>query len=383
MNAKTNRKTLFHITTALFWFAMYAYVPIFPTYVESKGVSYSMVGIILGSYGFAQMLVRIPLGIISDTLNRRKIFVMAGLLFGLVSSLGLWFFSEPGFILIFRSVSGIAAATWVAYSVLYSSYYMPQETPKAIGYLTSITFFGQVCAVYLGGVFAKTLGDRSTFILAGGAAAAGLILSTGVVENRDVNRKPLKVNDLLKVARDKKLMLVSVLAIFIQFMTFATLYGFTPVAAEKLGASSYQLGLLTTLSALPGVIASALSGAFFARRFREKNVIITGFLISAASCFAIPYTGSLFLLFVSQIIGGFSRGMVFPLLMGMSIKSVKPEKRASAMGFFQAIYGLGMFGGPAVVGILGDVLSLDAGFMVTGAVGIAAAIIMSNTPVSE
>ena len=35
------------------------------------------------------------------------------------------------------------------------------------------------------------------------------------------------------------------------------------------------------------------------------------------------------------------------------------------MGFFQAIYGLGMFAGPVVVGFISDTVSLNAGFYFT------------------
>jgi MFS family permease len=56
--------------------------------------------------------------------------------------------------------------------------------------------------------------------------------------------------------------------------------------------------------------------------------------------------------------------------MGMSIQTVSEEKRATAMGFFQAIYSLGMFGGPIIVGIIGDISGLAGGFLSTGAVGL-------------
>jgi MFS family permease len=39
------------------------------------------------------------------------------------------------------------------------------------------------------------------------------------------------------------------------------------------------------------------------------------------------------------------------------------------MGFYQAIYGLGMFAGPLMMGILGDLLTLKQGFIMIGLVG--------------
>lgn len=51
-----------------------------------------------------------------------------------------------------------------------------------------------------------------------------------------------------------------------------------------------------------------------------------------------------------------------PVLMGLAIKHVHPTRRATAMGFYQAIYSLGMFGGPAIVGWIGDAFGLAGGF---------------------
>jgi len=71
LKQKKNIK-LFVFVTAFYWFSMYAYIPTFSPYLESLGASHKMIGLILGSYGFSQMLIRIPLGIYSDRINKNK-----------------------------------------------------------------------------------------------------------------------------------------------------------------------------------------------------------------------------------------------------------------------------------------------------------------------
>ena len=56
---------LFVLITVIYWFSLYVYMPILTPYVEGLGASLSMVGLVVGSYGFTQMLIRIPLGIYS------------------------------------------------------------------------------------------------------------------------------------------------------------------------------------------------------------------------------------------------------------------------------------------------------------------------------
>lgn len=375
MRKNSSNIIIFYIVNALFWFSLYAYVPIFPAFVEDKGVSYTFLGLIIGSYGIAQMLLRIPVGIVSDRIRKRKIFVVAGMLFSIMSCIGLWFFDSPGLIFVSRLIAGCAASMFVVYSVLFSSYFKTDDAPKAIGYLMSVTVLGQVSASYGGGIIARWLGDEYTFLLALTAGLIGLVLSFTIKENIEEKKVNITTAQLISVAKDKNLILVSVLAIVSQYLTFATTFGFTPLAAKELGADSYQLGLLLTLTSLPGILAGAMSGAVFGKRFGEKNVITVGFLLIAATIFVIPFSKSLEILFLSQMVGGFAKGVVFPLLMGMSIKNIERNKRASAMGFYQAIYAIGMFAGPFIVGISTDLISLKLGFVFAGLIGLLGAFI--------
>lgn len=375
MKEKNFRIPLFCAITTLYWFSLYAYVPTLGTYAESLGASHRMVGLILGSYGFVQMLIRIPLGVLSDRVNRRKIFVLLGIALALISALGMGHFNSPVLLLVFRSLSGAAAATWVTYTVLFSSYFKSQDATKAIGYINSFNALGQMAAMLLGGIAAQYLSQQAPFYIAAAGGVIGITAAAGVVEKQNTLRKPVRITELLSVAKDKDLLLVSALAILVQLLTFATVFGFTPVAAKGIGANDFELGILTTISTLPGIFVSALSGAFFARRYGERKTLFAGFMIIAVSCLVIPLINNIYILYVSQFIGGCGRGLVFPLLMGLSIKKTEEDKRATAMGFFQAIYGLGMFIGPIAVGFLSDMAGLKWGFWFTGITGIIGAII--------
>lgn len=374
MRKSNYRIPLFCIVTSLYWFSMYTYVPNLSTYAESLGATHKMVGLILGSYGFTQMLLRIPLGIFSDRINKRKIFINLGILTSLLSALAMGILKSPVCLLIFRGMSGVAAATWVTFTVLFSSYFPENDASKAIGYINSFNSLGQMIAMLLGGIIAQYLGSQSPFFLAFAGGTLALILSFRIVEQK-IDRKPVKISTLVSVGKDKNLLVVSGLGILIQLLTFATVFGFTPIVAETIGASKFELGLLSTLSTLPVIFASAMSGSIFAKRFGEKKTLINSFLITSFSCIVIPFINDLTLLYLSQIIGGFGRGLVMSLLMGLSIKSVEPDRRATAMGFFQAIYGIGMSIGPVLVGFLSDTVGLNWGFWTTGGLGIVGALL--------
>jgi predicted MFS family arabinose efflux permease len=375
MSKNKNNIRLFILVTAFYWFSMYAYIPTFSPYIESLGASHKMIGLILGSYGFTQMLIRIPLGIYSDRINKKKIFVNIGILLSFLSTAGMWFAETPALILVFRSLAGASAATWVSFTVLFSSYFEKDDTAHAIGLINASNKSGQVVGMLLGGIIAQALGQQFPFLLAAAGAVVGFSLSLKVDEKKDVDHQAITFKEILKVARNKSLLTVSFLAILMMMISHSTTFGFIPVAAKNLGATSFHLGLLTTITTIPGILSSYLSGSYFSQRLGEKNTVTVGFSLLALSCLLVPLIDHLYLLYFNQMLNGFAQGMIFPVLMGLSIKNVEANKRGTAMGFFQAIYGLGMFTGPIFVGTISDLAGLKMGFWMIGLVGILGAVL--------
>ena len=71
---------LSYLCTFLFWGAIYIYMPILSPYAKHVGGSLQAAGLVMGAYGLSQILLRIPLGVWSDRLRRRKPFILLGFL---------------------------------------------------------------------------------------------------------------------------------------------------------------------------------------------------------------------------------------------------------------------------------------------------------------
>ena len=354
----------------LYWFSIYSYVAILPAYAKHLGASYQMIGVILGSYGLTQVLLRLPLGILSDRLGRRKIFLVAGTILALVSSLGMWLFRDVNSLLFFRLLSGFAATGWVLQTVLFTKCYPPEEGSRVMGIVTAVVNFGEMSAMIAGGLVAQYYGQEQVFLLAALVAVLALI-SNGAIKEKHTKekRKPVKAGEIIGMVSDRSLALAALLGLLVQLISFGTVFGFAPLVAKNLGASYAEIGLLPTIYLLPGIVASLLSATFFLRFFSERLLVTAGFLIMAAGCFSIPFVPDITTLFITQAIAGFARGMVFPILMSLGIRDVAGNRQATAMGFFQTIYGMGMFLGPLIVGVISDWAGMLWGFMFAGASG--------------
>ncbi|WP_409344351.1 MFS transporter [Paenibacillus sp. MBLB4367] len=369
------RIPLFCAVTLLFWFSMYTCVPILTAYVESLGASNKMAGLIVGMYGLSQMLLRIPVGIVSDRLHKRKMFIISGMFASVIAGAGILLSDDVTWILVLRIIAGVAAATWVDFTILFASYYAKKETTRAMGTISVYNSLGQMLGILSGGWFADHYGWESAFLIGSAVGLAGMVGAFFIVEKFEDNEQKITMQGIAEVASDRILLVVSSLSILFQLLTFATVFGFTPLYAQTLGASKLDMGLLTFCSTLPTAIAAWIGGRYLAQKLGERNVIILGLALSGAFTVLIPFTHSLWLLIVTQSIAGFGRGFTSPVLMALSIKHISPEKRATAMGFYQAIYGLGMFVGPLFMGIAGDWLTLREGFVIVGVLGCATALL--------
>ena len=362
----------YYASMFLYWGALYIYSPILSVYAQSLGASFTTVGMVVGAYGFVQMWLRIPLGVWSDRLGRRLPFLYAGHFFNLVGCLGLAMAPTPTYLVIFRGVLGISAATWVAFTVLFASYFPPNQTPKAMGVVTAINGISLIIVNGLGGQIAEMWGMGTTFYAGAGLAAIGLIATVPIKEHR-ITRQPPTFRQIWRIITHPALMLIAAITALNHYSFWATTFGFIPLHAENLGASKFALGIIGVAALVPYTLTAPMNH-HFAARLGENRAVFVGILVMAVTMFVVPLIHNIPLLVISQGASGFGRGLVYPLLMGLSIREISSEDRATAMGVFQAIYAIGMFLGPTTTGAVADAVGLSGAFIIAGTVSVIAAV---------
>ncbi len=356
----------------LFWAVLYVYEPVLSVHAKAAGASLSMVGLIVGVYGFSQLFARIPLGMWSDRIGKRKPFVAAAMVLGVVGGVGLALRPDPTSILVFRGIHGLTAAAWVNISVLFASYFPPSRATNAMRVVSFINAAAMLAATFAGGQIAAHFGRIETFWVATGLAVLSLVLLIPVQEEKGLATEPMSWSQLAAVGKVPALVAVSALAVLAHFIVYAVPFGFVPIFAQNLGANDGDLGMLRTAFLLPYTVAT-LAGVPLGGRLGDRRTMVVGMLLMAAGIMAIPLSHDLEALAALQGVIGFGRGMIYPVMMAITIRSVQQSQRATAMGIFQAVYAIGMFLGPATGGMVADTLGLTNTFLFNGAVGILAA----------
>lgn len=372
----SNRTSIlfFCIVNFLWWIGLYLYVPILPIYIQEAGANLNMVGTVLSAYAIPQVLLRIPLGVWSDRLGKRKPLVVWGIVFTSVGALGLGLSTTTWLLFLSRMTTGIGAAAWVVFPVYFTAYYPASDSGKAIGLINFIRSVALIAATVGGGFIAEEFGLSQPFFI---AAALGVIALFALLFTKELPVRRLQAaswHGFLSVATRPLLLVVSIMAILLLFTTFTGVYGFIPIYAAGIGASSGELGLITMIN-LGFSAVGALSAVWVWERWGYRSTITGSALLIGGSLLAVPFITTIPVLMIVQISCGVGSGIIMTLFMVLSIRDLPQEQQATAMGIFQAVYAIGMFAGPLTSGFIGGGLGLSTVFYLSASFSLLIAVL--------
>jgi len=355
--------TTYIVAVALYWIALYLYMPTLPTYVEAKSGDLALVGVVLSMYGLWQMIVRLPVGVASDWLGWRKPFIVIGFV---LAGIGAWTMgTSPSIkgLMIGRAITGLAAGTWVPLVVTFSSLFPPEEAVRASALLTLVGSVARILATGVTGSLNEAGGYPLAFFLAAGAAILAAIAVIGAPETRRPSRRP-SVAGIGRLISRRDVLLPSLLNTVNQYVNWTCTFGFVPILAKHLGATDITQSLLLSIN-VAVVTLGNLVATTIVKRVDSRRLMLAGFTLLAVGVGGAALAPSLPLLFASQLTIGLAQGTMYPVLMGMSIQNVSDAERTTAMGLHQSLYAAGMFGGPWLSGILADAVGLRPMFGAT------------------
>lgn len=365
-------RRLLSITIVFFWASEYCHAPYFTPYLQSLGFAAGLIGIMTGMYGFSQTLVRIPLGLITDVTGCYKKTILMGTIFTTISSFGLIFATSPAAIIICRILAGIAASSWLAFTILYAAYFAADESVQATTNVNAFNSIGKLLAFVLGMITASLWGYRFPLVCSflTGLAAVFCAVQLKPIE---LKREPFQFSHAAAVFSNPAVLCAAFFAIIMQAFQQGTVFSFTSTVARELGASPFQIGLNTILFTLIQVIAAGFMGRKVLKKLSTCQSITIGFILMTVCCILVAFGDHIWYIYASQTIGGISNIMTSSILMSMIIRYVPQENQSTAMGLYQALYGIGMTFGPVMTGQLASRFSYSAAYLMMGALTLGAA----------
>ncbi len=358
-----NQKILLLTIVALFWFAQYVYIPFQNPYLSMINVSANMIGTIIGSYGISQCLLRLPIGVFADSIGKHKCFILLGIAFaGLASCIRVVIPNGEGF-LIANILSGIASSTWISYMIHYTGYFSNDDQQKGTSNIILVNNVGILAGFVISTLFYDKLGMRALCIMSAASGIIGTVLALNIKDHKNKKfNSNVSFSKYLLICRNKRLIFFSILALVQQGIQMSTTMSFTTQILKDLGATSLIVGLSSILYMVSAVLSAGFASSKFCARSGPKLWIPSVFSLISIYCILVSTLGTISVIFLLQILPGMSTGILCSYLTSEAMKEVPQYQKSTAMGFFQAIYAIGMSIFPMLVGKIASAISIRNGY---------------------
>lgn len=147
--------------------------------------------------------------------------------------------------------------------------------------------------------------------------------------------------------------------LFMVSFGFGVILPMLPFYALSLGATPFELGMLTAIFALMGLLFSPIMGRL-ADRFGRKKILMLGTVGFAAAYVLFAFTDSLLLAFIARAIEGIAAAAMFPACISLISDFSSEKQRGQAMGLVGMSFSLGFIAGPAFGGLASSFAVKDA-----------------------
>ena len=344
---------------------LHIYVPTLPNYIKLKTAQLATVGMVLSMYGLWQVFARIPIGVAGDYMGRGKPLIVSGIFVGVVGAIIISMGNSIFVLAAGRALTGLSASTWVLLVAVFSSFFDENKAILASSMLTFAASFGRLVATASTGFLNKTGGYTLPFYVAGVCGVLAILL-VFLIQESPRPSKSISFGSLLQLFLKREVLLPTVLSIVVHHSDWSVTYGFLPILAKNMGVGDVVRGLLISLN-IVGLTTANLLTTLLLKRMKHGILLCTGVFIMLSGILLIAFSPTRAYLFIGTVSMGFAYGILYPILLGMSIQHVDRAQRTTAMGIHQAFYALGMFSGPWVSGIIADYLGIRPVFFITAA----------------
>jgi DHA1 family multidrug resistance protein-like MFS transporter len=348
--------------------------PALPLFIRSMGVDVSTLGFIAAASTVVGIVVSLPAGILSDLIGRRRVILIAAIVFATAPFLYL-FINAPWQLVLVRIYHGLATAILgpVAMAVVADTY--EKGRGERMAWYSSATMVGRFIAPFVGGIL--IFGDNFHWVYVADGVAGVLALLAAI-------RLPLATNtsgsawETFKRQRSKYGQEIAfvfkhggILATggieAVQYFAYGALETFVPVYLnEKLGYSAWEIGILFTVQIVAATFTKPIMGRL-SDKYGRVPLISVGLVLGGVTTATLILISNIFVIVVLMAIFGLGLATVTASTSALVADLSRSQGRGSALGILSSIMDVGQSTGPMVAGALIAATSYQTTFGIIGA----------------
>jgi len=336
--------------------------PVLKPFSLSLGTPTDWTGVVAAASTIPGILVSLPAASLSDIYGRKKILLIAGLVFASAPFLYLLITVWWHLILV-RFYHGFATAIFVPVAEASIAELFPTKRGERISLFSSATYVGRLIAPALGGyiLFVTAKNFHTLYLAVGVAGVTAVLMALPFLAERKqpAVTQQIDAKETVKrlfhgwrtVAGGYGVLLVSFVQAC-QYYVYAAveffLAGYLPEIAHL---DEFSTGI---------IIASIIGIAIFARPYMgrvsdkmgRRMPIIVGCIVSGLPLLVIPFVADFWILLLLVLIYGFGFATVTSSTPALISDLVPKELVGTSLGFLDTIMDVGQTLGPIISGII-------------------------------
>ncbi len=345
-----------------------------PLWCIALGMPPAMMGVVMSARSILPLFLSIHGGALMDRLGvRRTLLVLT-----IINVALPWLY--PAFpliiaVVILELVGGLTVSmAWIGAQTALAR--VAQGDPRAAGRFSFATNLGNLLGPLLVGIAWELGGPVAGF---GSISAWGLLLLLSVlflpVGERD--KPPLTSwkellpdwNSYVQAFRMLKQPGVDMVVFmtFVRIAAYSVQGSFYAVALVHLGQNEANIGVLMGIAGLSSGAATLLSGITAKMVGSQKAVLVGGIGMAVVFICITPALGSFPMLFIGALLFGLGMGISLPLLLSVLSSAIPREHQGISVGLRSTANRLAGVIIPIGLGLVIDMLGIEYGFYVVGA----------------
>jgi len=347
--------------------------PALPLFIRSMGVPVSTVGFIAAASTVVGIVVSLPAGILSDIIGRRRVILMAAIVFATAPFLYL-LITSPWQLVLVRVYHGLATAILGPVAMAAVADTFEKGRGERMGWYSSATMVGRFLAPFVGGILIFGQDFRWVYIADGFAGILALVAAirlplatatSGAMWEAFKGARGKHGQEIAFVFRHLGILATSGIEA-VQYFAFGCLETFLPIYLnEKLGYPAWEIGLLFTAQILAAAFTKPIMGRL-SDRYGRVPMIVSGLALGGIATGTMLLSSNYLVILVLMAIFGLGLATVTASTSALVADFSRSQSRGSALGILSSIMDVGHSSGPMVTGVLISAYSYRMAFGIVG-----------------
>lgn len=345
-----------------------------PLRLNELGVSFDVVGLIVGGGLLAPALLSVSLGVLIDRIGAKRSYVLGTGVTVLGAGLMTTVVDYRWFVLLVPVLGTAISLAWVGSQAYVTALSTGVRQASLTGRFSFVSSLGQMAGPIVAGVAADTLGFRWGLVSIAFYAGVFFLVGVSLVEpgrgTSSAGHGGLGLKKAISLLRVRTLRIAMVLTgtrLWISYV-FAT---FLPLYLVTQGVRASEAGVIVAVSGVVAALVASTAGVLAARAPAD-TLVIGGLACGAIGLVLAPLLPIGWPLYLIPVLVGVGRGLSLPLLLTIVSNAAPAGDRGVALGLRATVNHLSSALAPSVIGAAIAAFGMILGFAIGGGVAGAA-----------